>query len=136
MEREIKFRGKKLDKDEWVYGYLVHIGKYYSPLNESSCYIVTGVQIDSHTWVDPETVGQSTGLKDKNGKEIWEGDIVSRGEYYFGDCLEPAGNDDVSFDDGCFFGGNGELDSANIHNKNIEVIGNIHSNPELMEEKK
>lgn len=68
--REIKFRGKRLDNGEWIEGDLLRMLDHWfifpDPAPEG---------IDKYA-VDPATVGQYTGLKDKNGKEIYEGDVI------------------------------------------------------------
>ena len=132
--REILFRGKRLDNGEWVYGYYVHIG----PVSCQRAYIIpeytSAIYVKE---VDPSTVGQYTGLKDKNDKQIFEGDIVST------DIARPYLI--VEFRDGCFMfncndGGKDYydimlpiLEDAQTEYKYGEIIGNIHDNPELLE---
>ena len=82
---------------------------------------------------------QFTGLQDKNGKDVYEGDIVEYGETYIGDYCEKEGHGEIQYEDGCFIVVMGayhdqgfELDGVTIQNRSIKIIGNIHENPELL----
>jgi hypothetical protein len=117
MSREIKFRGKKLNRDEWVYGDLNHY-PISTRINEIR--------------VNPETTGQYTSLKDKFGKEIYEGDILRAG----GDLYR------VYFKNGAFRVSNPPIKITDLYlemflevSNNTEVIGNIFDNPKMLEPK-
>ena len=130
MNRTIKFRGKSIESrknGQWIYGcYLSdHDGYSYHELILDS---TTGFAYE----VDPITVSQFTGLYDKNGKEIYEGDILLVGN----DGYENTYNK-VGIKDGCF-GYVGEVDSKILpfcdYNVTEEIVGNIYDHPELIKE--
>ena len=127
--REIKFRAKTIDTGEWLYGCL------QVPRKEGGGYYMW----DASMWqrqVDPETIGEFTSLKDRNGNDIYEGDIIS---FDYGDG-EPVseGLIEVRFVRGVFaFLWNGDLDdecsvSSPTHEWAI-VKGNIHDNPDMLQ---
>jgi uncharacterized phage protein (TIGR01671 family) len=142
MNREIKFRGKRIDNGEWVYGYLV--GKAF---DGTSKIIDIGIQKDGcyPVEVDPETVGQYTGEHTRlsgKGKEIWEGDRVKvnvLGINYSSEWITGF----VKYVDGCFtvifsnpvYDPNTQCNRRNLYvkcfvvNNAIEVIGNIYESP-------
>jgi uncharacterized phage protein (TIGR01671 family) len=126
--REIRFRGKRLDNGEWVYGWYGHkeaTDQHFimiERLHDVPEYGSYFVDVE----VYPETIGQYTGLKDKNGKEIYEGDIIST------DLDRPFNI--VVFRNGAFVfqcHDNGK-DYYDYMFSYGEVIGNIYENPELL----
>ena len=133
--REILFRGKRTDNGEWVYGYYTN-ARYY--LNEKEMHIIFEPDVEvfphcefaGYEEVIPETVGQYTGLTDRNGKKIFEGDIVKMRAYGVGyHCTS------VYFRDGKFAVDGTQYHFKNICSNSVEVIGNIYDNPELLEVK-
>ena len=132
--REIKFRGKRLDNGEWIYGDLLHIAGgcviYYGSQTESELIedrpnLAVELYMDEVAPVDPDTVWQFTGLYDANGKEICEGDILR--EVMSGKLVEVAYKaPEFCFKDNvygyCFLN----------HPEYFEVAGNIHDNPALL----
>ena len=138
--REILFRGKRLDNGEWVEGNL------FVSDTDGRTYILAGSRIVTIEWeVDPSTVGQYTGLKDKNGERIFEGDIVecvSWNEYFSIPEYNLFQNFRrvmvVVFHTGFFCMKESMPDPLRpnywdlIYNGDIEIIGNIHDNPEFM----
>ena len=124
--REVIFRGKRTDCGEWVEGDLLHYESGEMAICKGfSKYGYEATEIIGRYKVIPKTIGQFTGLTDKNGKRIFEGDIVRY-------------EDDIGYviyngDDARFL-----VDSPNMYismdySNEFEVIGNIHDNPELLQ---
>lgn len=124
--REIKFRGYNRKNKQWLYGfYLQNCGHHFVCSDE---FAQKGKSWDDYE-VDSETVGQFTGLTDKNGREIYEGDVVRYSDESDDDYPRHGVVDSVVFEDGCFW----PVSESWAHDK--EVIGNIHDNPELLEQR-
>jgi uncharacterized phage protein (TIGR01671 family) len=135
QNRQIKFRGRRINTPEWVYGFI--IGSL-DPTKEEDVYrawfIHEGVSIKEAIRVDPETIGQFTGLLDKNGSEIYEGDII--------DDMPPSvvqygiqsvdAFEGVGFNLWGFYGHYEDIGKAIRLQSELEIIGNIHENPELL----
>ena len=145
--REILFRGKRLDNDEWIEGYYVRATHHWHKHGVHEDWIIAGAAanggwfaIHERRAVDPQTVGQYTGRNDKNGRRVFDGDILQMMAFYpdgtserlaivfvcWNDndqcyvlCTEPG----VHWDD---FGNYGS-------SAYYKIIGNIHDNPELLE---
>lgn len=131
--REYLFRGKRKDNEEWVYGDL-----WCNPYGKRVVCIVSPINNQGTTGgneVDTETIGQYTGLTDRNGTKIFEGDIID-----FPDCSDSyysCGHGVVQYDVDetefaimydSYYRGLGRC----YHSRDVEVIGNIYDHPELM----
>lgn len=122
MNREIKFRGQQINTKKWVYGYLYR--------NKGLYVICENIRYAEEEPIFLDTVGQYTGLDDKNGKEIYEGDIVGDNKikwivkwnkHRMGFSLYPTTKqlyDEMPI---------------NVENKlGFKILGNIYDNPELL----
>lgn len=142
--REILFRGKRKDTGEWAYGYFVSQGEetYIFEQAEVDKGIDLGGSLDCCEMreVIPESLGQYIGLTDKNGKKIFEGDVLVSARHivpinekiiisydnasytyasirrFFKDCYDPIDDNEYG-----------------IYIEEYKIIGNIHDNPELLE---
>ena len=162
--REILFRGKRIDNGEWVYGYYI---KHTTAKIFIRC---IGKDCTQSYEVIPESVGQYTGLKDKNGKRVFEDDIVRY--YHYKKSLVPVtdikpeenhyGKDEesglplayrttkvirykghvelhpvkgmtINLKNRCQWWRHVNYEDDSINSDRLEVIGNIHDNPELLE---
>ena len=144
MNREIKFRGKTVNGNKWVYGDLLHIAGGYIIYHGSQkdCEITTGKHVsvellhDEISVVVPETVGQFTGLFDENGKEIYEGDILGANGKIIG--WVKGGVRGYCYDVVYINHPTGEKrwslygTVVEDFNNKIEVVSNMHDNPELI----
>lgn len=133
MEREIKFRGKRLDNGEWVVGDLIHKNNGDVAIRTYlNVWVDNSDDIDAYGEefiINPATVGQYTGLKDKNGKEIYEGDLFHAG--YFG------GNDVVLWnkENARYIGKTPHGYISYVGREpSAEIVGNIHDHPELLKQ--
>jgi len=141
--RTIKFRGKRIDNGEWVYGYY-YFETFLNDKPDCSMIVehrpdlmlVSGAADNNNWWreVVPESVGEFTGLKDKNGKEIYEGDIVKFKGNIIGKIM--WGNKRMAY----FFAdkeNNGSELGFIIHCRKGElpkIIGNIYEHSELLKQ--
>lgn len=128
--RPIKFRGKRVDTGEWIYGDLL-------TSNGTECEISDWDKVDYSRYdVIPETVGQFTGYLDENKQEVYEDDIVR--------CIDPDGEEYVTtvrHDGGAFAIDVVSCDydysaigwAIDVDVEEMRVIGNIYDNPELLE---
>ena len=132
--REILFRGKRTINGDWVYGDFVH-GNERKSLRDSIFVYDSETQSFNDYEINPSTLGQYTGLTDKNGKWIFEGDIVKAQDEILGSPFCDGMTGKVVYDEAAYFielkdpmNSQWLYDECAVY----EVIGNIHDNPELL----
>ena len=124
MNRTTKFRGKRIDDGSWVYGNLFNWYRRTAVIPIIGDGVRNGSIIGNE--VDPETVGEFTGLLDKNGEEIYEGDVLNN---EFGGIWAVRFNKDGFWE--CYDDPNGGYFLSD-YLKSSAIISNIHDNPELL----
>jgi len=144
--RNIKFRGKDIKTGKWIYGDLVNVcnskNEYVIGIKNTPCHVNNKKFDLIPDVVIPETVGEYTGLKDKHGKEVYEGDILNIKTSYKNNMLDKRFQNKtiviIKFKNGSFVDDNTSTSLAEkIYftggKTNYEIIGNICENPELLE---
>ena len=136
MEDRYLFKAKRVDNGEWVVGYIAR----YGHTGKEKYYIIPSYACDLYSFlIDESTICQCTGLKDKNGKLIWENDVVEIGEHedtvnglykviYCENAHCYALKRSVDFHYNFF-----TFSDLNGFETSSKVIGNIFDNPELLE---
>ncbi len=142
--RTIKFRGKNLKNGQWVYGFYVHLKDSFRKRKTHRIY--TGLAdsmpdsegydfSEDYEEVDPQTVGQCTGLHDSKGNEVYEGDII---RYRTTDARYTRNPEfttvQVRFDEKSAKFTYGIYWRDLYDERIIEVLGNIHDNPKLLQQ--
>jgi hypothetical protein len=129
--REIEFRGKSTKDGTWVYGSYESFMQVLTDREIATIHVKMDWGLNSHVEVWDDTVGQYTGIKDKNDRRIYEGDIVSiyDGHYIGSINQHPSGEWKI-----IWVTPKGTVDSLYAHRDLCEVVGDIHHNPELLEE--
>lgn len=143
--REILFRGKRIDNGQWIEGYYSIHGHLFRTVEEEIYPTIQPFEEPLYC-VSPETVGQFTGLTDKNGKKIFEGDIIKT---HYVNAKKSDFVETVVFNNGKFMaqgtlGTSGKCwapladgvprlpQDKNVYMTECEIIGTIHDNPELL----
>lgn len=141
MNREILFKAKRIDNGEWVEGYYVYCRKRHYILPVLNKAIGFDEREDEWVEVDPDTLCQYTGLTDKNGRKIWENDIVNCWT-----CIDIGDFANYRVEIGYVEMNYGSFGLHRIQDDtycrpfkdyfegyNLHIIGNIFDNPELLE---
>ena len=135
--REIKFRGKCVHSDAWAYGSFVDYGEEELPEIHGFDPYREGVDNWREITVERNTLGQFTGLTDKNGREIYEGDVFLDTEYYeptYRKIVYRNGQWEAVASDGIWCPLLKDQEPLSDELRHIEIIGNIHDNPELLKQ--
>ena len=140
--REILFRGKRVDNGEWVEGSLVNNIFFRAESNRPVPYIINPDEYAEYCCMEDigelavevleETIGQFTGLTDKNGKKIFEGDIVKSITHFYSKLKEKVTVVKFNEVENDSFGEPFTV-GYSLLGSEWEIIGNIHDNPELLQ---